>query len=115
MDNQEQFFSDCPVTKENKNFLIISDKQTDPSTGIRKCSSLAGKLYDITSQTVSEEIKKFLKKNLISKGENILVANLLFTRHCESNCIKKYKILNKKFHSKMIEIYYLLLFALFSI
>ena len=61
-------FSDCRVTKENNNFLVLSGKQTDANTGIRECSSLGGKLYEVTSQTSSQEIKSFLKENLISNG-----------------------------------------------
>ena len=69
--------SDCRVTKENQNFLVLSDKQTDANSAIRTCSSLGGKLAEFTSQTVSNETKRFLRENLIINGKkNYKVTNL---------------------------------------
>ena len=91
-------FSDCHVTKENKNFLVLSDKQTDANTGLRKCSSLGGKLYEVTSQTASQKIKGFMTENLISKDKNVPVSDLLVTINFASQTASKNrKILNKKF------------------
>ena len=77
--------SDCRVTKENNNFLVLSDKQTDASTAIRTCSSLEGKLAEVTSQTSSQEIKNFLRDNLISKGEKCFSFTfVMYYRSCKS-------------------------------
>ena len=69
-------FSDCRITKENQNFLILSEKQTDANTAIKTCSSSGGKLAEVTSQTASNKTKLFLKENLISNGEKDCVVTV---------------------------------------
>ena len=63
------FCSDCRITEQNQNFFVLSDEQTDAKTAIKTCSSFGGKLAEVTSQTSSEKIKTFLKKNLINSGK----------------------------------------------
>ena len=69
---------DCRVTKEKQNFFVLSDKQTDANTANTTCSTLGGKLAEVTSQTASEDIKTFLKENLISNGKEALYFYLFY-------------------------------------
>ena len=80
------------ISTENQNFLVLSDNQTDADTAIRTCLSLGGKLAEITSQTASNEIKMFLKKNLINSGEKCFIFIIvIYKSGTDSKCIKNHK------------------------